>query len=124
VGRGGWQRAKPAADRIKMYSPGEALLLECQQTERPCTQGEVDVMAEEAHRRRRLCSVHARSSESCQMAARAGVDVIDHATFIDDETIDLICEKNCFIAPGLDYIVSTLEYAEHGGFPWLGSYAN
>jgi imidazolonepropionase-like amidohydrolase len=118
------QMVKDGADMIKMYITGEGLLLECQQTEVTCTQEEIDVMVEEAHRRKRLCSVHARSAESCMMAARAGVDVIDHATFIDDATIDLICEKKCFVAPGLDYIVSTLEYAEQGGFGWLGSYAN
>jgi imidazolonepropionase-like amidohydrolase len=118
------QMVKDGADMIKMYITGEGLLLECQQTELTCTQEEVDVMVEEAHRRKRLCSVHARSSESCQMAARAGVDLIDHATFIDDATVDLICEKGCYVAPGLDYIVSTLEYAEQGGFGWLGSYEN
>ena len=58
------------------------------------------------------------------MAARARVDLIDHATFIDDETLDLIAESGAFVAPGLDYIVSTLEYAKEGGFPWLGSYQN
>jgi imidazolonepropionase-like amidohydrolase len=115
---------KDGADMIKMYITGEGLLLECQQTEVTCLQEEIDAMAEEAHRRNRLCSVHARSSDSCQMAARAGVDLIDHATFIDDRTLDLIAEKGCFIAPGLDYIVSTLEYARQGGFPWLGSYQN
>lgn len=118
------QMVKDGADMIKMYITGEGLLLECQQTEVTCTQEEIDVMAEEAHRRKRLCSVHARSAESCQMAARAGVDLIDHATFIDDPTIDLLCEKKCFVAPGLDYIVSTMEYARQGGFGWLGSYDN
>jgi imidazolonepropionase-like amidohydrolase len=118
------QMVKDGADMIKMYITGEGLLLECQQTEVTCTQEEIDVMVEEAHRRKRLCSVHARSSESCQMAARAGVDLIDHATFIDDRTIDMIADKGCYVAPGLDYIVSTIEYAEQGGFSWLGSYAN
>jgi imidazolonepropionase-like amidohydrolase len=115
---------KDGADMIKMYITGEGLLLECQQTEITCTQEEIDAMAEEAHRRGRLCSVHARSSESCQMAARAGVDLIDHATFIDDETLDVIAAAGSFVAPGLDYIVSTLEYARQGGFTWLGSYQN
>lgn len=115
---------KDGADMIKMYITGEGLLLECQQTEVTCTQEEVDVMVEEAHRRKRLCSVHARSADSCQMAARARVDLIDHATFIDDETLDLIAEAGSFVAPGLDYIVSTLEYAKEGGFSWLGSYRN
>jgi imidazolonepropionase-like amidohydrolase len=116
------QMVKDGADMIKMYITGEGLLLECQQTELTCTQEEIDAMVEEAHRRNRLCSVHARSSDSCKMAARARVDVIDHATFIDDETLDLIAASGAFVAPGLDYIVSTLEYAREGGFRWLGSY--
>jgi imidazolonepropionase-like amidohydrolase len=118
------QMVKDGVDMIKMYITGEGLLLECQQTEVTCTQEEIDVMVEEAHRRNRLCSVHARSAQSCKMAAQAKVDVIDHATFIDDETLDVIAESKAFVAPGLDYIVSTLEYAKDGGFPWLGSYAN
>jgi len=118
------QMVKDGADMIKMYITGEGLLLECQQTELTCTQEEIDAMAEEAHRRNRLCSVHARSSASCQMAAKAGVDLIDHATFIDDETLDMIAEAKSFVAPGLDYIVSTLDYAKSGGFRWLGSYQN
>jgi imidazolonepropionase-like amidohydrolase len=118
------QMVKDGADMIKMYITGEGLLLECQQTELTCTQEEIDAMVEEAHRRNRLCSVHARSAQSCKMAAKAGVDLIDHATFIDDETLDIIAEAGCFVAPGLDYIVSTLDYAKAGGFPWLGSYQN
>ena len=56
---------------IKMYITGEGLLLECKQTEVTCVQEEIDAMVEEAHRRNRLCSVHARSADSCQMAAKA-----------------------------------------------------
>jgi imidazolonepropionase-like amidohydrolase len=112
---------KDGADMIKMYITGEGLLMECQQTELTCTYEEIEAMVDEAHRRGRLCSVHARSSESCQMAARAGVDVIDHATFIDDETLDVLAEAGSFVAPGLDYLVSTLAYGKAGGFPWLGT---
>lgn len=112
---------KDGADMIKMYITGEGLLMECQQTELTCTYEEIEAMVDEAHRRDRLCSVHARSAESCQMAARAGVDVIDHATFIDDETLDIIAEAGSFVAPGLDYLVSTLEFGRNGGFPWLGT---
>src|SRR5262245_11323709 len=112
---------KDGADMIKMYITGEGLLMECQQTELTCTYEEIEAMVDEAHRRNRLCSVHARSAESCQMAARAKVDLIDHATFIDDKTLDMIAEAGSFVAPGLDYLVSTLEYGKAGGFKWLGT---
>lgn len=115
------QMVKDGADMIKMYITGEGLLLECQQTELTCTYEEIEAMVDEAHRRHRLCSVHARSAESCKMAARAGVDLIDHATFIDDETLDVIAKAGSFVAPGLDYLVSVTEYGKKGGFPWLGT---
>jgi imidazolonepropionase-like amidohydrolase len=115
------QMVKDGADMIKMYITGEGLLLECQQTELTCTYEEIAAMVEEAHRRNRLCSVHARSAESCQMAAKAGVDIIDHATFIDDRTLDLIAKAGSFVAPGLDYLVSVLDHGKRGGFPWLGT---
>src|SRR5262249_21809839 len=118
------QMVKDGADMIKMYITGEGLLLECQQTELTCTQEEIDAMVEEAHRRNRLCSVHARSDESCQMAARAKVDLMDHSTFIDERTLALLAYAGSFVAPGLDYIVSTLDYAKQGGFRWLGSFAD
>jgi imidazolonepropionase-like amidohydrolase len=115
------QMVKDGADMIKMYITGEGLLLECQQTELTCTYEELEAMVDEAHRRNRLCSVHARSAESCQMAARAKVDLIDHATFIDDKTLDMIAEAGCFVAPGLDYLVSVLDYGKQGNFKWLGT---
>src|SRR5262249_4927254 len=116
------QLLKDGADVVKMYVSGEGLLLECQQTETTCTQAEIDALAEEAHRRNRLCSVDARSAEGWQRAARAREDLVGHATFIDDETLDRIAEAGIFVAPGLDYMVSTLEHARAGGFGWLGSY--
>ncbi len=116
------QLVKDGADLVRMHATGAELLQECRQTEATCTQEEIDALVDEAHRRGRLCSVHARSTAGCKIAARAGADLIDHATFLDDETLDLLTESGCFVVPGLDYLVSTLEHARDGGFPWLGSY--
>src|SRR5262249_56916282 len=30
-------------------------------------------------------------------------------------------EAGSFVAPGLDYLISTLEYGKAGGFKWLGT---
>jgi imidazolonepropionase-like amidohydrolase len=87
-----------------------------------CTQDEVDALATEAHRRRLLCAVHTRSAAGARMAARAGVDIIDRATTLDDETLGLMAEAGCALVPGLDHLVGTLEYARNGGFSWMGSY--
>jgi imidazolonepropionase-like amidohydrolase len=87
-----------------------------------CTQDEVNALAEEAHRRRLLCAVETRSVEGARLAARAGVDLVDRATSLDDESLELLAEAGCSLVPGLERLVGTLEYARNGGFSWMGSY--
>jgi imidazolonepropionase-like amidohydrolase len=116
------QLVKDGADLVKMYVTGEGLLLGGGQAEPTCTQDEVTAMTEEAHRRHRLCAVRARNAVSCRMAARAGVDLIGRATMIDQEALDAVAAAGCFLVPGLDNLVSTLEHAREGGFAELGSY--
>jgi imidazolonepropionase-like amidohydrolase len=113
---------KDGADLVKMYVTGEGLLLGGGPGEPTCTQEEVDAMADEAHRRGRLCSVHARTAEGSRMAARARVDLIDHATRAGNEALDAVAEAGCCLVPALDTLVSTLEHAREGGFGAFASY--
>jgi imidazolonepropionase-like amidohydrolase len=113
---------KDGADLVKMYVTGDGLLLGGGPPEPTCTQEEVDAMADEAHRRGRLCSVHARTAAGCSMAARARVDLLDHATRADDEALDAVAAAGCFLVPALDTLVSTLEHAREGGFAHFASY--
>jgi imidazolonepropionase-like amidohydrolase len=112
---------REGADLVTMCLTGDGLL-RCRQTEVTCTQEEVTALTEEAHRRERPCAVQARTAEACKMAARAGVDVINHAAFLDDEALDRVAEAGCFLVPALDYLVTTLEHAQAGGFARMGSY--
>ena len=43
------------------------------------------------------------------MAARAGVDSIEHATYADDETLALIHDRGLTLVPGLRYLYSIIE---------------
>ena len=64
----------------------------------------------EAHRRGlRVCS-HARSGDSVKMSVRNGVDIIYHASFVDEEGLDMLEAKKdeIFVAPGLNWLVATL----------------
>jgi imidazolonepropionase-like amidohydrolase len=70
----------------------------------------------EAKRRKlRLCA-HARSAESVKMSLRHGVDIIYHATFADDEAIDLLeaAKDRIFVAPTIGITYTTLNEAA----PW------
>jgi imidazolonepropionase-like amidohydrolase len=66
-------------------------------------QEETSAMVVEAHRLGRKVVVHARGREATLYAARAGVDLIFHAYYLDDECIDAMLERGCAIGPTLTF---------------------
>jgi len=64
-------------------------------------------------RGKRLAS-HARSSESVKQSMRHGVEVIYHASFADEEALDMMeAQKDkIFVAPGLSVIIRLLHEGE------------
>lgn len=75
------------------------------------TAEEFNLIAAEAHRLQRKCTVHARSREATRLAAAAGFDWIMHASFIDDEGIDLCLKNNIAIVPTLTLLANILASA-------------
>jgi imidazolonepropionase-like amidohydrolase len=65
----------------------------------------------------RMCA-HARSAESVKMCVRHGIDIIYHATFADEEALDLL-EANrdrCFVGPALGLTYQACHAAGEWGF--------
>ncbi|MEJ8853451.1 amidohydrolase family protein [Variovorax robiniae] len=59
---------------------------------------------------------HARSSESVKQALRHGIDLIYHASFVDEEALDMLeaAKDHVFVAPGIAILYAMLYEAE----PW------
>ncbi|SFM67651.1 amidohydrolase family protein [Variovorax sp. OV329] len=59
---------------------------------------------------------HARSSESVKQALRHGIELIYHASFVDEEALDMLEAKKdeVFVAPGIAILYAMLYEAE----PW------
>jgi len=59
---------------------------------------------------------HARSSESVKQALRHGIELIYHASFVDDEALDMLeaVKDRVFVAPGIAILYAMLHEAE----PW------
>ena len=59
---------------------------------------------------------HARSSESVKQALRHGIDLIYHASFVDEEALDMLeaAKDRVFVAPGIAILYAMLHEAE----PW------
>jgi imidazolonepropionase-like amidohydrolase len=69
-------------------------------------------MVREAHRLGRRVAVHARGREGALYAARAGVDIIYHASRIDPEGVRAAAGEGCSICPSLLLLVNNIEYAQ------------
>jgi imidazolonepropionase-like amidohydrolase len=57
------------------------------------TEEEMRAGVEEAHKAGRTVAAHAHGSEGIKAAVRAGVDSIEHGSFLTDEIIGLMCER-------------------------------
>ena len=71
---------------------------------------EVAIAVRETKLRDKRVSVHARSCESVKQALRHGCEVIYHASYSDDEALDMLeaQKEKIFVAPGLSVIVRLL----------------
>jgi imidazolonepropionase-like amidohydrolase len=75
-------------------------------------QQETTRMTEEAHRLGKRVIAHGRGKESTLYSARAGVDVIFHASWLDDECLDAILESGSAICPTLTLLVNNYEFSQ------------
>jgi imidazolonepropionase-like amidohydrolase len=75
-------------------------------------QDETLAMVREAHRLERKVVVHARGREGALYAARAGVDIIYHASRIDAEGIRAAAGEGSSICPSLLLLVNNVQYAQ------------
>ncbi|HEX4987023.1 MAG TPA: amidohydrolase family protein [Burkholderiales bacterium] len=79
-------------------------------------EAEVAAVCDVAHAHGRRLAAHARSAQSVKMCLRHGVDVIYHATLLDDEACGLLADarERVFVAPVLGHLHATL----HEAAPW------
>lgn len=60
---------------------------------------------------------HCRANQGIKNAVRAGYDCLEHATFLDDEALDLILENDVPVVPALWFEESTMRNAKKFGMP-------
>jgi imidazolonepropionase-like amidohydrolase len=100
---------KDGADVVKCYVGGDALLPHTPIGDCTYTLAEVVALVDESHMRGRMTAAHVRGQRSSRVAAEAGVDSLEHATYADDETLALIADRGLTLVPGLRYLYSILE---------------
>src|SRR4030088_1532178 len=76
------------------------------------TQEETSVMVLEAHRLGKKVVVHARGREAVLYAARASVDLIFHAYYLDDECIEEMLKSGSAIGPTLTFLRNIVDFTQ------------
>ncbi len=92
---------KYGADVIKVCATGGVLSLTDDVDTPQLSQEELNAMVEEAHALRRKTAAHAHGNEGARRAVLAGIDSIEHGSFLKDETLDLMKQKGTFLVPTL-----------------------
>ncbi|KAF6219069.1 hypothetical protein HO133_005613 [Letharia lupina] len=92
-------------DNIKLSMTGDEIHETMRSEETYFTLEETKAAVDEAHMRGKRVCAHARSNDSVKLCARAGVDVIYHASFADAEAIDMLeaIKDRVYISPAINF---------------------
>lgn len=106
-------------DQIKLSMTGEEITGTQRAEDTYFSDEEVAACVAEAHRRGKRVCAHARSAESVKMCVRHGVDIVYHASFTDDEGMDMLEQAKdwIFVAPAVNWLIATLYEAADFGYP-------
>lgn len=102
---------KRGADCIKLTATGGVLSLTNAGTSQQFFVDELEAIVETAHLLGRKVAAHAHGTDGINAALRAGVDSIEHGSFLDDESISLFKRTGAFLVPTILAGVTVSEIA-------------
>ena len=92
-------QVKRGADVIKLTATGGVLSATAAGTEQQFFDDELTAIVQTAHLLGRTVAAHAHGTNGINAALRAGVDSIEHGTFLDEESITLFKQTGAFLVP-------------------------
>jgi imidazolonepropionase-like amidohydrolase len=92
---------KYGAGVIKVCATGGVLSLGDSVDSPQITQAEMDALVDEAHRLGLKAAAHAHGAEGAKVAVRAGIDSIEHGSFLDEEALQMMKARGAYLVPTL-----------------------
>ena len=106
---------KHGADVIKVCASGGVLSLTDKVDSPQLTLAELEALVDEAHALGRKTAAHAHGAEAAKRAVRAGIDSIEHGTFLDEEGLNLLKARGTYLV--YTPTLCLAERMKHSGAP-------
>ncbi len=108
---------KSGAEWIKTYPSGDAGCAHANSHTLGMTEDEMRAVVEEAHNYKVKVFGHCRGTESIKIALRLGYDSIEHGNFMDEESLEMLLERDTPLVPCLYHCQMIAEHGHEFGFP-------
>jgi len=108
---------KNGADLIKAMPSGGVMDLGANGSGPQMSQDEIDALVQTAHDYGMKVAVHAHGAEAIRRSVLAGVDSVEHGTFMDAQDIQLMVQHHTFYCPTVYTGQYVAEQAKKGAYP-------
>ncbi|GAM98590.1 Xaa-Pro dipeptidase family enzyme [alpha proteobacterium U9-1i] len=109
------RQIQAGADVIKITATGGVLSNTAAGVAQQLTDEELSAIVDAAHAMGRRVTAHAHGVGGINAALRAGVDSIEHGTYLDNDSIRLLRQGNRYLVPTLEAGWWVAQLAERGG---------
>jgi imidazolonepropionase-like amidohydrolase len=107
---------KDGVEWVKTYPTGDAAAPVVNDHHTLCmTFDEMRAVVETAHNHGMKVTGHCRATEGIKNALRAGYDTVEHATFMDDEALELMLQRNVPAIPALQFEKASVVFGPEWG---------
>lgn len=111
------EQIRAGAGVIKILSTGGVLSEKGDPTQPQLIPEEIAAITTEAHRAGLKVMAHAESQEGIKNSLLNGVDTIEHAMYLDEETVDLLLKYDTIIVPTLSILNALCTKGKDAGAP-------
>lgn len=92
---------RAGAEVIKVMTTGGVMSANDSPEHPQFSMEELKIIVEEARTRKLKTMAHAHGAEGIKNAVKAGIDSVEHGTYMDEEATQMILEKNVYLIPTL-----------------------
>jgi imidazolonepropionase-like amidohydrolase len=109
---------KDGVEWVKTYPTGDAAAPDTNDHHTLCmTFEEMHACVATAHNHGLKVTGHCRATEGIKNALRAGYDTLEHGTFLDDQALDMLLERDTPVVPALQFEQGSIEHGPDWGMP-------